>query len=103
MTSSYGAFRQVTVLDGVQFALEVRWNRREARWFMDIYDASGNLLIAGVPFIMDYPLTYKSVGRIPGLPAGQFFVADETQTGKTPTRDNLGGDIRLIYVEAAGV
>lgn len=103
MTSAYGAFRQVTVLDGAQYALEVRWNRREARWFMDIYDASGNLLMAGLPLAMGYPMTYKFVGRVSGLPAGQFFITDETQTGKTPTRDNLGGDIRLVYVEAAGV
>lgn len=96
-TDLYSYFQNV-VIDDVVYKMEIRYNGRMERWFMSLSDASGNALLAGIPLLPGYPLTEKFRGCIENFPAGQFVIVDETEAERTPTRDNLGEDIKLIYV-----
>ena len=94
-------WRQNTTLDGVVYALGFRWNATDARWYMDVYDAAGTLLLAGVPIVLDWPLTAKFAGRLSGMPPGVFLAIDETGSGLQITQENFGDEIKLLYVEAS--
>jgi len=95
--STYGAFTQKTVLDGVSYILGFRFNRTVGAWYMDISDALSNLLLCGIPLILDFPLTYRFVGRISGLPPGLFMVIDESGNEQILTRSNFGKGVNLLY------
>lgn len=99
-TDIYSYTEKVT-LDGVVYTLEFHYNSRKDVWVMDIGDSAGVVLLAGVPLIIDYPLTARFIGVIEGLPPGQFVMVDETDQERNAGRDNLGNDIKLIYVEAS--
>ena len=96
-TDIYSYFQNV-VIDGVVYRMDVRYNGRMERWIIGLSDAEGNALLAGIPLLPSYPLTEKFRGCIENLPAGQFLIVDETGAERTPTRDDLGEDIKLFYV-----
>jgi hypothetical protein len=98
-SGSFGWFETV-VIDDVVYRLGFRYNGRMGRWIMDVSDAAGSPLVAGIPLLPSYPLTDKFIGRVPGLPAGQFVLVDETGAERAPGRDDLGADIKLIYAGA---
>jgi len=50
--------------------------------------------------LINYPLTRRFIGSIDGIPPGQFMMIDETDQERNAGRDNLGIDIKLIYLEA---
>jgi Domain of unknown function (DUF6983) len=93
------SYTQKTAIEGIVYTLGLRYNARMERWVLDIMDASGVMLLAGVKLLVDIPLTYRFNGSIISLPAGQFMIVDETGARRNPTRDDLGDDIKLIYVE----
>lgn len=96
-TDMYSYFQSV-VLDGVVYKLDLRYNGRMRRWFFGISLSDGTPLLSGVPMLPDFPMTYKFIGCVDGLPSGQFMVIDSTGGQRTPTRDDLGSDIKLIYI-----
>lgn len=96
---SYCFFETVALGDSA-YMFSFRYNSRMGRWIMDIADYSGNPLLSGIPLLPSYPLTDKFIGKIPGLPPGNFVVIDETGAERIPGIDNLGVDIKLIYAEA---
>jgi len=93
------AYTQKTTIEEVVYTLGLRYNARMERWVLDIMDAAGEMLLAGVKLLINYPLTRRFVGSIEGLPEGHFMIVDETGQERNPTRDDLGDDIKLIYVE----
>jgi hypothetical protein len=95
--STFGAFTQKTVLDGVAYILGFRFNQTVGAWFMDISDGSNNPLLFGITLVLNFPLTYRFIGRISGLPPGQFVVADESGNDQILTRTNFGNGVNLLY------
>lgn len=94
-------YTQQITLEAVIYTLGIRYNGRMDRWLLDIKDAAASDLLLGIPLLNGVPLTYKWVGRIVGLPPGQFLLVDETGAGRSPSKDDLGDDLKLIYYEAA--
>lgn len=99
LRTDLGAYEMSVVLSGVVYILSFRYNARMGRWMMDINNAANEPLLVGLPLLVSFPMTYRFVGRIDGLPGGQFMVIDETGQERIPGRDNLGEDIKLIYSE----
>jgi len=93
------AYTQKTTIEGAVYTLGLRYNARMERWVLDVMNAAGEMLLAGVKLLINYPLTHRFVGSIEGLPEGHFMIVDETGQERNPTRDDLGDDIKLIYVE----
>ena len=95
--STYGAFTQKTVLDGISYILGFRFNQTVGAWYMDILDASNNPILCGILLALNLPLTYRFIGRVAGLPRGQFVVVDESGNDQPLTRTNFGKGVNLIY------
>jgi hypothetical protein len=83
-------------LSGTIFTLSVRYNTRSSRWLMDISDPSGNIILAGIPVLIQRDMT----GQYPTLaiPSGTFFSTDDTGQGNQPTLYSFGTDHTLWYV-----
>ena len=43
-------------LDRREFVLDLRWSMREARWYLDVRDSGGVLLVGGVKVVTSWPL-----------------------------------------------
>jgi hypothetical protein len=49
-----------TVLDDVQFFFTVRWNSKDAAWYLDMYDADNALMFAGEKLVLGTYIGRKS-------------------------------------------
>lgn len=87
----------IITLSEVVFTLTFRYNSRMDRWIMDIADASGNDILAGIPLLILRDLTGQYV--IDGLPPGTFYVVDSTNQNTQPSRDSWGVTHSLRYVD----
>lgn len=91
--------QQVTIL-GTLFTFGFKFNTREEVWTMDILEEDEiTPILMGVKLVGDWKLTERFA--VPRLPAGFFFTVDETGTQKKPGRDDLGGDVKLFFVETS--
>ena len=84
-------------LDGVVFGLSFRWNARALRWLMDIADSNGIILLAGLPILEGEALTKRFIGRVAGLPLGNFATIDGTAQMQDASDLTFGISSRLIY------
>jgi hypothetical protein len=94
-------YTEKITLEGVIYTLGIRYNARMDRWLLSIKDSADTNMAISLPLLNGVPLTYKWVGRIAGFPPGQFTMVDETDQDRSPGKDDLGDDLKLIYLEAA--
>lgn len=94
------SYRQRTVLDGREYILVLRWSMREERWYLDMRDADGNLLVGSVKLVVGFPLLYRFRG-VAGLPSGDLVVVDPRPSPVDPGLDDLGDVAQLCYLDAA--
>lgn len=84
-------------LTGVRYNLHVRYNLRMDRWLLDIADAAGNLVVAGIVLLIQRSLTgqYTTLA----LPPGPLLAADLSGQNLQPTEASFLTDHALIYGE----
>lgn len=93
------SYRQRTVLDGVEYILELRWSQRSEKWFLTIRDSAGELLLGSIKLVVNFPLLVSRRGAIAGLPPGELFVVDTRESPADPGLDELGDSIHLTYAD----
>lgn len=93
-------FRERTHLSGKEYVLDFRWSQRESRWWLDLYDANGVLLVGALKLILHHPLL-KYLRGVVGLPPGELLLLDTRPTPAPPGLDELGAVDMLVYVEVA--
>ncbi len=99
-TPSVAAFTQRTTLDGKDYVLFFRFNRRLGRWSMDINDQDGRVIAAGVMLVTNYPLARLCLD--PRKPQGPLFVLDGLSLNDSdPSFCTLGARFQLVYGQAA--
>ena len=88
-------------LDGTVYRLALRWNEHLESYVMDVETVDGTVLLAGRPLTIDYDLLegYRLTSLL--IPAGQLIALDTGLKGEDCGKGDLGGRVRLIYVEAA--
>lgn len=96
-TSKVGAFSQTVELSGETFRLDFRFNTRDGRWFIDIFDDEDTEIRRGVKVLTNWTMlrAWTDGGRPPG----------DLQVFRSDTDDDLGEDelgelIELFYVVA---
>jgi hypothetical protein len=67
-------FDMRTTLNGVEYVLLFDWHDRESRWYMSVFDVSGNTITAGIKLLANWPLYSRET--LPQAPHGQFIVSD---------------------------
>lgn len=85
-------------LAGVQYSMSLNWrDAPQGGWFLDLSDASGNLLIGGIPLVTGADLlaqyAYLGIG-------GELWVQTDGDPAAVPTFDNLGSESHLYFVVA---
>lgn len=92
--------RQRVTLDGVEYVLDLRWSQREERWYLDVRDTAGTLLVGAIKLVVLQPLL-APVRVVEGLPPGELMVVDARPGAPDPGLDELGDVAQLVYQSAA--
>jgi hypothetical protein len=89
-TPSNPHYRMTTTLAGVQLILDVRWNGRDAAWYLDVYaeDDVETPIAHGIKLLLGTSPLARSIS--PLIPAGIWTVEDLSQEGRDATLDDLG-------------
>jgi len=82
-------------LEGREYNLDLRWNQREERWYLSIFDEGNAALLLGRKLIANWPLLryYRDYGT--GLPQGELMAMDLTGDGSPPGLKDLGAGLRV--------
>lgn len=85
-------------LEGSTFTFTFSFNIRSQRWSMDIGDADGNPIVEGIRIVTNIVLNLQFIAR--KIPPGFLMLIDETGGERIPTENDLGEDLKLVYLEA---
>jgi len=97
--SDFSAYQFQVDLEGAIYTLDFGFNTRSNRWYMSIYDSTGETLLVGdIPILINIPLADQYIDK--RLPLGRFIAIDETGNNGNPTINNFGTDIKLLYQES---
>jgi hypothetical protein len=92
-------YRVGTMLGGVQYVLDVRWNGRASdgagAWYLDISTSAGVLIRAGIKIVLGALLGRRSVS--PDFPRGVLIAADLSGAGVDATLDDLGTRVVVYF------
>ncbi len=91
-TTTLARYRFRVALAGVVFSLRFYFNRRADRWFMDIGNAEGTLLRAGIKLVASFPALRSWTQQ--GRPDGEILAIDPS--GDVDAR--LGDLGRRVFV-----
>lgn len=89
-------------LDRREYVLDFRWSMREERWYLDLRDGSGVLLVGGIKVVTAWPLLARFRAMV-GIPAGDLMIDDGRASLADPTLDGLGVTTQLQYLDAAEI
>jgi hypothetical protein len=87
-------------LDRREYVLDLRWSMREERWYLDVRDAAGSLLVGSIKIVTAWPLL-RRFRAVVGLPPGDIIVLDGRAGSPDPGLADLGSVAELIYLDAA--
>ena len=97
--SEFDSFDFSVDLDGVTYTIDMSFNRRANLWMTSLWDSErDNLILGQIPALSGISLFYNYANA--EIPPGEMLFIDETGQGRNPDRDNLGTDIKMIYIEA---
>lgn len=86
---------QRTNLDGTDYDLSFEWSTREQRWFLTLFDTSGNLLAGPGKLLANWPL-FRYVATRAGMPAGRLWCLTFGASTDPPGFDELAPDARCM-------
>ena len=84
----YPVWDYTVSLDDDEFRIRLTYRERQDRWYLDLWDASGNELVKGKRLSIDWPVLDGH--EIDGLPDGMLILLD-TSGGGTEASDVAGG------------
>jgi hypothetical protein len=90
-------YTQRTSLDGRTYLLELRWNGRQARWFLDLYTANGSVIRTGILIRVNWPLLRLVTDE--RAPPGVLMAIDRSGALKDPGLTELGSRVELLYFD----
>ncbi len=89
-------FFEISVpLDGIVYILEFYWNIRAQRFFLSVFDSENNLIISGIPIVLNFPFFYQYKNL--KLPKGMLYAADTTGKDIPPKLEDFGTRVQLFY------
>jgi hypothetical protein len=88
-------YRVNSVVDGVEYIFDVRWNGRDEAWYMDLYDVDEDPIRTGMKIVLGSLIGRRSVD--PRYPAGAFVASDLSNSGTDATFDDLGVRVVVFF------
>lgn len=93
----FPAMSEEIILDDKSYRFRFSWNTRASFWSMEIFNSELETIVSGIKVVLNYELITRNPDR--GLPPGEIFAIDPSDTLSEITLNNLGTEIKLIYVE----
>lgn len=95
LDSTLANYEFETSLDGVSFVLSLKLNERDGSFNMNIFDAAGNILRAGIKIVTDWSLLERWVDQ--GKPDGDMISAALGDISIPAVLGELGDEVILTY------
>lgn len=94
--------RARVVLDGSVYYVELLWNGRIGAWYLSLFDAEQNALVRSRKLVTNRPILDR-VRYTPGLPPGEIFALDPSESIDYAQYDQLGPKrgVTLYYFDGA--
>jgi hypothetical protein len=99
--TSHPDFTETVDLDGASYLLHFYYNTRMSTWFMDVSDASGNVIVQGRSLVLGSFLLDPVVGQ--NGPPGEMFLIDTANRNQDADYDDLGSRVLLLYAQEADI
>lgn len=99
LRSDFLCYEFLPELDGVTYTLRVRWNSREAAWYMNVSTETGEIILADIKLMLGLPLGFRSID--PRMPPGGLFLLDTSGKTREAGETDLGDRVKLFYLEEA--
>lgn len=100
-TEALADFSFTQLFDGTLYTMAFKWNVRSSRWYLTMFDSTGQkALVGGVPIILILPMWYNLSST--AKPAGALIFQD-TSGGQPqpPGFGELGGRVVANYIPKA--
>lgn len=94
------SFIQEVELEGKVYRLEFRWNAREGCWYLTMKTSEDAVILGSRKMVVGTPLLRQTVD-IDARPFGELVLVDPSDTIDTPGREELGNQVRLVYITEA--
>lgn len=89
------ALKMRTVLEGVEFLLEFKWNTRDLRWNISFLSSQDDPILMGIPLNINSELLERF--EIDELPPGKMILFDSTGKTNEAGLSDLGARCKLLY------
>lgn len=91
-----GNYRFGATIESTPYLFDVRWNSRDAAWYMDVLEASEQPIVLGIKLVLGAYLGRRSNHRL--FKRGVFMMLDTSDAGRDATYDDLGERVILVYM-----
>jgi hypothetical protein len=88
-----------STLEGKLLTFEFRWNERSGAWFLSLFDDTGAPIFSGRRVVLGADLLGRSADS--RLPPGMLIAYDTSGANLEAGRNDLGGRVKILYVEAS--
>jgi len=92
-------FREEIILDNISFLFDFNWNERAEQWSMAILQPDETPIMYGIKLVLGYSLFDQF--EYLGLPPGELFCVDTTDSEIEVNRNNIGDTVELVYIPEA--
>lgn len=92
-------YRVVSTLGGTNVLLDVRWNARDAAWYLSISTEDDVLIVANQKLVLGALIGGRATSAL--FPRGYLIVSDLTGAGIDAGLDELGERIRVMFYGTA--
>ena len=99
LTPSVPSYGFATVLGGVTVLIDVRWNGRDAAWYLDLYAEDETPIRHGIKVLLGSPMGRRSIS--PLFPRGALIVVDTSGAGRDAGFDDLGTRVVVAFFTIA--
>jgi len=101
INNDFNDFKQSHTLDGGQYSLRFRYNKRNDTWYMTFLSDINQVLVGPKPCLSN---VMQQTGRInpDAIPIGDIIFLDVSGNEVDCTQENFGDSINLFYQSVDG-
>lgn len=95
-------YRVGTSFEGVQYLVDVRWNGRDAAWYLDLLEEDETPVRLGMKVVLGAVIGGRAFADA-DFPAGVLIASDLSNEGRDATFDDLGTRVLVYFYTHAEV
>lgn len=96
LAPTFSNYRFASTIEGTPYLFDVRWNTRDAAWYMDVLEVDQTPIQHGIKLVLGAYLGRRSNHRL--FLNGVFVMVDTSGARRDATYDDLGTRVILEYI-----